>query len=149
MPIAHHRGDLLQSPCTIIAHGCNCFNTMNSGIAKAIRAKHPRVYEVDSITNKGDKQKLGHYTLCTLPELVVFNLYTQYRYGRDKVHLDYGALGKALTHMKIWLDAHDPQQQETVGLPRIGCGLAGGEWGRVEAIINTVFPKRIIRIYTL
>jgi len=151
MPIQHRVGDLLASDCLIIAHGCNCFNTMGSGIARAIRAKYPGVYEADCQTIRGRREKLGTYTNYMSPEdqRVIFNLYTQYRYGTDKVHLDYTALTAALMNMKDWLDGQDPHKHFKVGLPRIGCGLAGGEWKRVEEIIESVFDDRTIYVYTL
>ncbi len=69
-------------------------------------------------------------------DLYVVNSYTQYHYGanhRDGVAkpLDYEALtlcmrkiNRAFSGMKI-------------GLPQIGCGLAGGDWNVVKEIIRT------------
>ena len=120
-----------------IIHGCNCFCTMGSGIANQIRELWPQVYKEDCLTKIGDKNKLGCYTYCQVRTkshkfLVVFNAYTQYNYGRDKVQADYDAIRKVfhslsesgyLTGMRI-------------GLPKIGCGLAGGDWNIVEPIIE-------------
>ena len=149
MPIQHHKGDLLASPCTVIAHGCNCFNTMGSGIARAIKARYPLAYEADCKTTSGDSSKLGTFTMCAYPDRRVFNLYTQYKFGTDKMHLNYEALVQAPVSLRDTLDEHDPRHQETVGLPRIGCGLAGGDWEIVEELISDVFPNRTIHIYTL
>ena len=38
-------GNLLDSDATVICHQVNCQGKMNSGVAKAIRNKYPRVYE--------------------------------------------------------------------------------------------------------
>lgn len=149
MPLEHHQGDLLASNCTVIAHGCNCFNTMGSGIARAIRARYPLSYEADCQTVRGDASKLGTFTMCAYPDRRIFNLYTQYRFGTKEMHLDYEALVAALVEMRTTLDEHDPEHNEIVGLPRIGCGLAGGNWKDVEELIDTVFPNRTIHIYTL
>lgn len=35
----------------------------------------------------------------------------------------------------------------TVHMPRIGCGLAGGDWTIVQALINTILGDRGIRVY--
>jgi hypothetical protein len=32
-------------------------------------------------------------------------------------------------------------------MPRIGCGLAGGEWSKVEEIINRVMPDVDVYVY--
>jgi O-acetyl-ADP-ribose deacetylase (regulator of RNase III) len=149
MALQHHQGDLLASDCTVIAHGCNCFNTMGSGIARAIRARYPLAYTADCQTVRGDQSKLGSYTTCAYPDRQIFNLYTQYRFGTDRVHVDYEAVVDALQAMKAWLDKHDPDHKEIVGLPRIGCGLAGGDWAIVEELISNVFHDRTVHIYTL
>ena len=150
MPIEHHQGDLLLSNCAVIAHGCNCFNTMGSGIARAIRARYPSAYEADCATTRGDLNKLGSLSESyEIYEPWIFNLYTQYRYGTDRRHLDYTALVDALVAMKALLDEKDPDQALMVGMPRIGCGLAGGDWQIVEELISNVFHDRTIHIYTL
>lgn len=40
-----------------IAHQANCFNTMGSGVALAIKNAFPEAYEADCKTVKGDKKK--------------------------------------------------------------------------------------------
>jgi hypothetical protein len=34
-------------------------------------------------------------------------------------------------------------------MPKIGAGLAGGDWEKIEEIINSVFDKRDIFVYEL
>ena len=122
---------------------------MGAGIARAIKARYPEAYRADCTTIQGDRGKLGTYTSAQYPDRLIFNLYTQYKYGQDKLHLDYEALVNALHLMKDYLDEHDPNQHEIVGLPRIGCGLAGGEWKLVEELIADVFFDRTVHVYTL
>ena len=43
--IRYIKGDITKSNCDIICHQVNCQGKMNSGVAKAIRAKWPKVYE--------------------------------------------------------------------------------------------------------
>jgi O-acetyl-ADP-ribose deacetylase (regulator of RNase III) len=35
----------------------------------------------------------------------------------------------------------------TVHMPRIGCGLAGGEWSKVEAIVNKTLVDIDVCVY--
>jgi O-acetyl-ADP-ribose deacetylase (regulator of RNase III) len=37
----------------------------------------------------------------------------------------------------------------TIHMPRIGCGLAGGEWSKVEALINAVLSEKDVTVYDL
>jgi O-acetyl-ADP-ribose deacetylase (regulator of RNase III) len=41
------------------------------------------------------------------------------------------------------------QTQATVHMPRIGCGLAGGEWSKIEKIINEALPTIDVTVYDL
>lgn len=142
-----------------IAHQANCFNTMNSGVAKAIRAQYPAVYEADCQTTKGDPDKLGTVTFTpALQDLapiygeiaqvgLIFNLYGQYNYGREKgvIYTDLKALGKSLSVMKLFLDAMGITK---VGLPKLGAGLGGAKWGDVESAIITELHGLDVTIYS-
>ena len=96
-------------------------------------------YGSDCQSNFTAEQKLGNYTYFELPNgKIGFNIYSQFDYrGRNvgKMDLDYGALEKGLTGVCLELVNRDLQ---TLALPLIGCGLAGGNWNIVEGILNRV-----------
>jgi O-acetyl-ADP-ribose deacetylase (regulator of RNase III) len=122
----------------VIAQGCNCFCKMSSGIAPQIKAAFPSAWYADEVTDPGDIQKLGTFTYGTITinhsggihVLTVINAYTQYKYDASTNPLDYEAL--TLCMRKI----NHIYRGSTIGLPLIGCGLAGGDWNRVKAIIE-------------
>lgn len=120
----------------VIVHGCNCFNTMGSGIASDIKRHFPTAYEADQRTLKGDRNKLGTYTYEIIPQfgkaenLFVVNAYTQYHYGKGGPHFDYDAFDRVL----MTLEHNFPNLR--FGFPRIGSGLAGGDQDRIEAQIR-------------
>jgi len=58
--------NLLDAPADIIGHCCNCFCTMGSGVAAAIKAKYPEAYDADCKTKKGDRTKLGTLSLAVV-----------------------------------------------------------------------------------
>ena len=64
--LKHAQGDLLQmareGQFDAVVHGCNCFCTMGSGIARQVREQYPSAYEADCKTVGGDIRKLGNYT---------------------------------------------------------------------------------------
>src|SRR5690242_10677704 len=95
--ITYKQGDLLEFSEDAFGHGCNCQSTMGSGVAKAVRAKWPAMYEVaDYQSQFSPQQKLGNYTYLELPDgKLGFNIYSQFDFrGRNvgKMDLDYGAL---------------------------------------------------------
>lgn len=62
--------------------------------------------------------------------LTVVNMYTQYGYGTDKVHLDYEALTLCLRKMNHIFKG------KRVGLPLVGGGLAGGDTDVIKNIME-------------
>lgn len=138
--LPHHIGDLLadsESLCLdLLVQGNNCFNTMGSGIAVALKEKYPEVYAADLQTKKGDKKKLGTYTSATVDNgkkpMTVINAYTQYNYGYDgKLYFDYSAFEKVLKT----LNKEFPGAR--VGFPKIGAERAGGCWLTIAEMIRT------------
>jgi O-acetyl-ADP-ribose deacetylase (regulator of RNase III) len=151
MPIKYVRGNVFDSQAKVIFHGANCFCTMNSGLAKEMRERYPEAYRADLQTPKGDLGKLGttSYTHALKDNRILVNLYTQYRYGLDKCHLDYYALDTSLQALKDRLSIWKILDEEIVASGRIGAGRAGGDWKLIEEIIENVFNNRAIHIYDL
>lgn len=152
------KGDLIKAAqagdVTVIAHCCNCFNTMGSGIAPQIAKAFPIVKTLDDTTMRGDVNKLGTFTVALHHyenKLVIFNLYGQYGYGNresGKIDLNYYYLTKALEGMKTNLIEYG-EQDSKIGFPKIGCGLAGGDWFVVSQMIETIFDGFDVTIYEL
>jgi len=146
----HINGDLLklalEGKFDIIMHGCNCFCTMGSGIAKQIKEQFPEAYEADLKTKKGNILKLGNFTIAEVKREYTFkiiNCYIQYRYGREQVQVDYEAL--TLCMRKI----NSLYSNKRIGLPLIGAGLAGGDWNKIEKIIETEFLNNNVTVVHL
>ena len=131
------KGDLIElakeGKFDVIVHGCNCFHTMGSGIAKQIKEEFPEAYEVDKLTYRGDLNKLGTYSsvYCQRSGLDfhIVNAYTQYNYGSGK-QVNYDAVREVFKQIK----------EDFTGLriayPAIGAGLAGGDWNIISKIID-------------
>lgn len=147
------QGDVFKSKEKVLIHGCNCFCNWGAGVAKRMRELYPQAYEMDLISQRGDKNKLGHFTWWTGvhhyydQQIVVVNLYSQYMYGRDKVHADYKAIQEGLEEIEfVW-------RGSTFAMPKIGAGLAGGDWNKIKDIITDVFigykKNEIVKVYYL
>lgn len=141
---------LYDEDVSVIAHCANCFNTMKSGVAKSIVADYPTAELADKRTIKGDHSKMGHFTQVynSITEQYIFNLYGQYNYGTDSVKVDYSMLTRAMTGMAIFLQG---KNITSIGLPKLGCGLAGGDWDKVVSIIESTLETRgfDVTIYVL
>ena len=53
----------------VLAHGCNCFNTMGSGIAAEIAKFFPDAVISDKMTKYGDINKLGNIDIVYIPTI--------------------------------------------------------------------------------
>lgn len=128
----------------VIAHGCNCFCTMGAGIAKGIKTSFPAAWEVDLKTKPGDRSKLGTCTSAvvstTAGELTVVNAYTQFDWRGTGLKADY----RAITTCMDWIGSH--YQGKRIGLPKIGAGLAGGDWNRIMDIIERSLGRHDLTI---
>lgn len=153
MPITYVHGDLLESDCDIIAHGCNCFHSFGAGIAKQILDKYPEAFEADLKSKRGDPMKLGLFTQTLSKDgtVSIFNLYTQFKYGYPPRQVNYEAIHHSLYKMReSLLDIHvDFFKDVKIGMPKIGCGLAGGDWNIVARMIEDVFHDKEVFVYVL
>lgn len=113
----------------VIIHGCNCFCTMKKGIAKAIAEAFPEAFEADLTTEKGNRNKLGTYSLASVGKLTIINAYTQFNWHGNGRKADYYAIKQVFE--RIAKDFPDKR----IGYPKIGAGLAGGDWAVIYPLI--------------
>lgn len=138
-----------QGKFDVIAHGANCKSTMGAGIAPQMaKAFGCDKFEMekwgDDISKLGcidyETLVLGEKTIWSLhdyknnrnePELTVVNAYTQYDYShKNGKPVDYEAITLCMRKMNhVFKGKH-------IGLPTIGCGLAGGDFKIVSEIIK-------------
>lgn len=127
----------------VIAHSCNCFCNMGRGIAPQIAKAFPSAKTADDSTIRGNKEKLGTFSKTDIEGshalLTVYNLYGQYGWKPEQVTYgtDYPSLFRALRNMRDDLSLSD--QSLTLGLPRIGAGLGGGDWKLISQMIEETF----------
>jgi O-acetyl-ADP-ribose deacetylase (regulator of RNase III) len=148
------KGDILTVEFGVIVHGVNCFGVFNAGIAKQIRQKYPevcsdylRIYkDYGGYRYKGDRNLLGTIQICSVSnDLYFVNAFTQLNYGNDgKKYVSYDAIDNAFAAIARAIDT-----DSNIHFPKIGCGLAGGEWSVVQSIIEhrlKDFPNKFLWI---
>lgn len=139
--LKHATGNLIdmaeQGEFDVIVHGCNCLNTMGSGIALEIRNRYHGAYEADTLATEQWKNpiaKLGNFsTYATVGKgkpFVIVNAYTQVNFApRGIDHFEYESFSLILRKLR----ALGPVR---FGLPYIGMGLAGGNEPKIIAMIE-------------
>lgn len=110
--IKYIEGDLIKlaTQYDVIAHCCNCFNTMGSGIAPQIAKAFPYAEAADNKTVKGQYRKLGKISVGYPSKIqeaigspIVVNIYGQFGFNKRKEggrDLSYVALADGLKVMQ-------------------------------------------------
>ena len=138
--LKHAKGNLLDmaeaGDFDVVVQGCNCFNTMGSGIAREIRTRYPQAFEADWQTEQGDILKLGNFTSAlagSVHEFIIINAYTQFGFNgpneRNDVfeYTSFELILQKLAHV---------YGDRKFGFPYIGMGLAGGDKMRIVGLLE-------------
>jgi O-acetyl-ADP-ribose deacetylase (regulator of RNase III) len=131
------RGDLIElakvGAFDVIIHGCNCQCRMGRGIALTIKQQFPEAYTADYQTEIGDRSKLGTFTSVDINrdgfDFTIINGYTQFHWQGNGVLADYDAIRAVFRQVKQQFGG------KRIGYPKIGAGLAKGDWSIIAAMI--------------
>ena len=133
-------GDLIQlgldGELDVILQSCNCYCQMGKGLGLQMKLRIPEAYEVDCLTPKKDRSKLGTISYVTVDtpngnSLTVVNCYTQYKYyNKGRKCTELWTYEPCLTKVKeLWTG-------KRIGYPKMGCDLGGEDWNIVYPIIT-------------
>ena len=144
MKIRYQTGDALAGPELFVIHGCNAYGVMGSGIAAQVRKQFPGAYtEYRECFERWKKQgmrfiPLGSYTAYYDGKKTIINAITQKKFGGTPgvVYADYKAIRKFFKEFNKDIGSVHPQRSINVAMPKIGAGLAGGDWQIIAQIIE-------------
>lgn len=122
----------------LICHQCNCLGSMNSGVAKPISNKFPKVKSeyIDLCSKNVPKNLLGTFQEVVINDkLKVLNCFSQLNFGREKLlYTNYSAIESIF-------EIVSKKYSEQIYLPLLyGCGLGNGDWDIVSEIICSKIP---------
>ena len=133
MLIEYTTGDVTKAREEMIVHGCNDQGVMGGGVALAIRAAYPEAYTHYRSLYEGPGLKLGSLYVCSSRGKLIGNAITQEFFGTDRRHVDYHAVIEVGVRLNEYARLHGIKR---VALPRIGAGLAGGDWSILSKLIE-------------
>lgn len=143
--IEYRQGDILTTDITHIVHGCNSLGVMGSGVAKAIRDKYPQAYRDYNDVYNSNGLELGDAVFSVQDDgKIIVNAITQKNFGRssNKVYVSYWAIAEVFRK----IESFDIKE---IAMPKIGSGLAGGNWDTIEQIIENTLTKTKPVVYQL
>lgn len=120
---------------------------MGAGFAKKVKELYPGAAEADKLTLCGDIKKLGNYSVAVQKhvfysqKIIIVNAYTQYRYSKGSRSVSYPMLKSVFTKM------NKDFQGMTITMPKIGCGLGGGDWEIVRQLIELYLNACFVTVY--
>ena len=136
---------LREGSIDILGHQVNLDGVMGAGIARQIARTWPAIVPAYRHALATQALTLGRMqTFEVAPGRWIANLAGQQHPQRAGIATDYPALHAALITYADWAHAH----QLRAGLPYgIGCGLAGGDWATVSALIATAFHASSVTLF--
>lgn len=149
--IVYTKGDATQpigNGNKIIVHVCNDIGGWGKGFVTAISKRWPEPEKAYRLWFKTQHEfALGKVQFVQVDEnLWVANIIGQHKIYKDEYGnppIRYEAIKAGLSIVAQFAT----EQQACVHMPRIGCGLAGGTWVKVEPlIIETLSEKQIATI---
>jgi O-acetyl-ADP-ribose deacetylase (regulator of RNase III) len=156
--ITYVTGDATQpvgEGARVIVHVCNDIGAWGAGFVLAVsrRWREPEAEYKAWYRNRKKPLdlpfELGRVQFVSVAEqLWVANMIGQHdikrgRSGESPVR--YEAIASCLAHVAEFATTNDA----SVHMPRIGAGLAGGDWNRIEAIINETLRGIDVAVYDL
>lgn len=147
-PITYVTGDATEpigDGFKVIAHCCNDIGAWGAGFVLALSRKWPE--PEDAYREMGLEDGYSGGTVCIVsvaPQIKVANIIGQHgchsnRMGHPPVRYDWIRVG--LGFVRCDLPDH------SVHMPRIGCGLAGGDWSVMERVIEETLCAHDVAVY--
>lgn len=134
MKIRYEQGDLLAGPQRVKCHGANALGVMGAGVALQIKKKWPNVFEIYQLRHQTFGLKLGEIIpVYTTDGFLILNCITQQNTGTHQRQVDYDAVETIFRQIN---DKVLDWEVSEVAMPRIGAGLAGGDWNIISEIIE-------------
>ncbi len=156
MEIEYRVGDVLEHRSAdgrpvVIAHVVNNKGVAGAGFAKALQLRFPSAIEFywrwARSGTLNPPFELGNIQIIPTfpPDPIICNMLCQDGYGREpgKCYLNYAALGDCLQDLGVWCGEHAAE----VAMPRIGAGLAQGEWTDIETLIEAYLCEYGIAVF--
>lgn len=136
--ISYHNGNLLDSECDIICHQVNLQGVMGGGLALQISTKYQNCEEqYKDMLKRFDMRGDVHFFCYGYKGYNKFiaNCFSQEENFNTNYEWVKSCFKKVLGFAKKF-------NVETIGVPfKYGCGIANGDWQKVEEIFKQIFDN--------
>lgn len=146
MQIEYRKGNMFEHDFSkdcgrkVFMHGCNQQGVMGSGVAKEFKERYPNAFK-QYVDDLASGIRLGDCSFAKDSKTGIYlaSVITQEFYGKDgKQYASYAAIESNLAYMMKMFD--------TIVMPKIGCGLGGCDWNKIEPMFDK-WQKQDLKIY--
>lgn len=147
IPIQYIKGDATQpiKKPAVICHICNDIGKWGKGFVLALSERWKTPENSYKKWYWGGRQSSFHlgniHTVPVEEGIHVCNMVAQHGIGGHAIR--YGMLGHCLEKLGNTIS----NSNRSVHMPRIGCGLAGGEWMRVVMLVTKNLSDKDIEVF--
>lgn len=132
---------LPDTDCTVICHVCNDIGKWGKGFVLPLGRKYPIARQVFI---QESPMELGTIQLITQYNNWVCNMVSQHkiktRFNPNYIPFSYSSFEACLDKLGETLSEYTDKKFSIAG-PRMGAGLAGGDWLRIERLLNNFSEK--------
>lgn len=155
--IHYFKGDVFagleksNKPTKILIHICNNKGGWGKGFVTALSNKWE---QPETLYRECFKLKfcncLGDVQICQIGSIYVINMVAQdgYRTQGNPHPLNYYALSNCLTKLQDWIKIAK-LEAPIIFCPKIGTGLAGGDWNVIEKLLLKYLNEIDLNVYEL
>ena len=132
----------------IICHICNNYNKWGAGFVMALSRRWSKIKPAYHQYNETSGLILGHVQFVKVEDdIVIANMIGQHNiYPINNIPpIRYDAVANCLEKVAV----KAKELKASVHAPRFGCGLAGGEWSKIEPIIKDKLDGIQVYVYDL
>ena len=131
------KGDVFTTETVFIGHGVNLRGVMGRGIAKTIKEKFPETYDKYAEACEHKYITIGDAFITEEGDLRIVNMATQVHMGPDA---RYDAIFDSAMDAaaQVYEMAKEMDRNAVLAIPRIGCGIGGLEWEKVQTLLEAV-----------
>lgn len=131
------KGDVFTTEATFIGHGVNLRGVMGRGIAATIRENYPKSFAEYAAECAGNYLDLGQILVTEEGDLRLVHMATQRHLGPDARYDAIFDAGMEAAEHVMNISAEE-DRTPILAIPRIGCGIGGLEWEKVETLLRAV-----------
>lgn len=154
--IEYHIGDALQPVGegeAFIIHICNNRNTWGAGFVCALSNKWDLPEMVYRKYKNGNSRVLGSIQPVLVEStdrfISVVNMIAQDNSRTQLPLVDYDALARCLAQTVLYINGIEHRNDLSIHCPRIGCGIGGGRWEKIEPMLQVVSAFFPVHVYDL